>query len=100
MSNVYDMSGNKKVIFTEDPKTNLTYKQIMEIIIKYATEEGCHSIFCYGGINMCPSDILGVENIDKQKEEDICNYKSIGCTKCWTNAIEKINKTREERNHE
>ena len=90
MSNIYDMSGNKKVIFTEEPRTNLTYKQIMEIIIKYATEEGCHKIFCYGGINMCPSDIFGVENIDKQKEEDLCNYESIGCTKCWTNAVEKI----------
>ena len=32
----------------------------------------------------------------KQKEEDICNYKSIGCTKCWTNTIEKLKITTKE----
>ena len=41
---------------------------------------------------MCPSDIFGPEKVDKQKEEDICNYESIGCTKCWTNAIDNIRK--------
>lgn len=92
MSNIYDMSGKKKVIFTEEPKTNITYKEIMKIIIEHATEEGCHQIFSYGGINMCPSDIFKSEIIDKKKEEDICNYESIGCTKCWTNAVKKIRK--------
>jgi hypothetical protein len=29
MSNVYDMSGKKKVIFTEETETNITYKEIM-----------------------------------------------------------------------
>ena len=57
MSNVYDMSGKKKVIFTEEPEVNITYKEIMKIVIENATEEGCHQIFSYGGINMCPSDI-------------------------------------------
>ena len=28
--------------------------------------------------------------IDKKKEEDTCNYESIGCTKCWTNALKKV----------
>ena len=92
MSNIYDMSGKKKVVFTEEPKTDITYKEIMKIIIENATEEGCHQIFSYGGIDMCPSDIFGSEKIDKQKEEDTCNYESIGCTKCWTNAVEKIRK--------
>lgn len=92
MSNVYDMSGKKKVIFTEEPEVNITYKEIMKIVIENATEEGCHQIFGYGGINMCPSDIFGSEKIDKQKEEDTCNYESIGCTKCWTNAIKKVKK--------
>ena len=68
MSNVYDMSGKKKVIFTEEPEVNITYKEIMKIVIENATEEGCHQIFSYGGINMCPSDIFGSEKIDKQKE--------------------------------
>lgn len=92
MSNIYDMSGKKKVRFTENPKMNITYKEIMKIIIEHATEEGCHQIFCYGGINMCPSDIFGTEVIDKRKEQDRCNYESIGCTKCWSNAVEKIRK--------
>lgn len=91
MSNIYYMSGKKKVIFTEEPEVNITYKEIMKIIIENATEEGCHQIFTYGGINMCPSDIFG-EIIDKQKEEDICNYESIGCTKCWTNAVKQVKK--------
>ncbi len=90
MSNVYDMSGKKKVIFTEETETNITYKEIMQIVVEYATEEGCHQIFCDGGINMCPSDIFGPEKIDKKKEEDTCNYESIGCTKCWTNALKKV----------
>ncbi len=92
MSNVYDMSGKKKVIFTEDPKTNITYKEIMKIIIEHATEDGCHRIFCDGGVNMCPSDVFESEKIDKKKEEDNCEYKSIGCAKCWTNAVESLRK--------
>lgn len=90
MSNVYDMSGKKKVIITDEPETDITYKEIMKIIIEHATEEGCHQIFCYGGINMCPSDIFGYDIIDKHKEQDRCNYESIGCTKCWTEAIKNI----------
>lgn len=90
MSNVYDMSGKKKVIFTEEPKFKITYKEIMQIVIKHATEEGCHKIFCEGGINMCPSDVFGPEKIDKSKEEDICNFESIGCVRCWTYAIENL----------
>ncbi len=92
MSNVYDMSGKKKVVMSEKEDEDITYKEIMKIIIQNATEDGCHQIFCYGGINMCPSDIFGSEKIDKQKEEDTCNYESIGCIKCWTNAIKKVKK--------
>ncbi len=91
MSNVYDMSGKKKVIISKKEDKDITYKQIMKIIIENATEEGCHQIFCCGGIDMCPSNIFG-EIIDKQKEEDICNYESIGCTKCWTNAVKRLKK--------
>lgn len=90
MSNVYDMSGKKKVIITDDPETDITYKEIMKIIIEHATEEGCHQIFCYGGIDMCPSDIFGYDIIDKHKEQDRCNYESIGCRKCWTEAVKHI----------
>lgn len=89
MSNIYDMSGKKKVVFTDDLE-KVSYKEIMTIIIQHATEEGCHQIFCYGGIDMCPSDVFGTEKIDKKKEDDICTYESIGCTKCWTNAINEM----------
>lgn len=92
MSNIYNLDTKKKVIFTEQPKINITYKEIMKIIVEHATEKVCHQIFCDGGVNMCPSDIFGLEKIDKQEEEDICNSNSIGCTKCWTNAIEKLRK--------
>lgn len=92
MSNVYDMNGKKKVVMEEKEDEDITYKEIMKIIIENATEEGCHQIFSYGGIDMCPSDIFKSEIIDKKKEEDICNYESIGCTKCWTNAVKKIRK--------
>lgn len=71
---------------------NEELKKDYYIVVEYATEEGCHQIFCDGGINMCPSDIFGPEKIDKKKEEDTCNYESIGCTKCWTNAIKKVKK--------
>ena len=90
MSNVYDMTGKRKVIITEKEETNITYKEIMKIIVNQATEEGCHQIFCDGGVNMCPSDVFGIEKVDKKKEEYICNYESIGCTKCWINAIKNI----------
>ena len=33
MSNVYDMSGKKKVIKTEEPGLDISYKEIMQIII-------------------------------------------------------------------
>lgn len=62
MSNVYDMNGKKKVVMEEKEDEDITYKEIMKIIIENATEE------------------------------DICNYESIGCTKCWTNAVKKIRK--------
>ena len=90
MSNIYDMEGKKKVIFTEELDVNITYKEIMQIVVKHATEEACHQIFCYGGINMCPSDVFGSEKIDERKEEDTCNYEGIGCTKCLSNAIKDI----------
>ena len=89
MSNIYDMSGKKKVILEEIPSAS--YKEIMTLIIKYATEEGCKNIFTYGGIDMCPSEVLG-NIIDKQKQDDDCNYNSIGCTKCWSNAINLLEK--------
>lgn len=91
MSNVYEMSGKKKVVISEKEDEDITYKEIMKIIIQNATEDGCHQIFCYGGIDMCPSDIFG-ETIDKQKEEYICSYENIGCTKCWTNAVKQVKK--------
>lgn len=90
MSNVYDMSGKKRVNIKEKADNNITYKEIMQIIIRNATEEGCHHIFTYGGINMCPSNIFGSEKIDKQKEENKCDYENITCTKCWENAIEQM----------
>lgn len=31
MSNIYDMEGKKKVIFTEEPDVNITYKEIMQM---------------------------------------------------------------------
>jgi len=89
MSNIYDMSGKKKIVFTEEPETDITYKEIMKIIIEHSTEEGCHNIFCYGGIDLCPSEIFG-DKIDKKQEDDDCNYKSIGCAKCWTQAVKKF----------
>ena len=88
MSNIYDMSGKKKVIFQDNIK-DITYKEIMTIIIQHATEEGCHEIFTYGGVNMCPSDVFK-EKVDKKQEEYECNYKSIGCTNCWSKAIKKL----------
>ena len=92
MSNVYEMSGKKKVVISEKEDEDITYKEIMKIIIQNATEDGCHQIFCYGGIDMCPSDIFGSEKIDKKKEENTCNYENIRCTKCWANAIKKVKK--------
>lgn len=93
MSNVYDMSGKKKIIFEEEIE-DISYKEIMTIIIQHATEEGCHEIFTYGGINMCPSDVFG-EKINKQQEYDDCNYNSIGCTKCWSKAIKKLKENKQ-----
>lgn len=89
MANIYDMSGKKIVAFSEEPEIFLTYKEIMKIIVEHATEEGCHKIFCHGGMDMCPSEVFG-DMIDRKQEEDECNYKSIGCTKCWTQAVKKL----------
>lgn len=44
MSNVYDMSGKKKVIMSEKEDEDITYKEIMKVIIENATEDGCHQI--------------------------------------------------------
>lgn len=88
MSNVYDMLGHKKVLFDEEVK-DITYKEIMTIIVQRATEEGCKKIFTVGGINMCPSEIFR-EKIDKEQEEYNCSFKDIGCTKCWTRAVKKL----------
>lgn len=44
MSNVYDMSGKKKVVMNEEADEDITYKEIMKIIIENATEEGCHHV--------------------------------------------------------
>ena len=76
--------------FAKEMNYFFTYKEIMKIVIEHATEAGCHQIFCDGGVDMCPSDVFGSDKIDKKKEEDICNYESIGCTKCWTNAVKQI----------
>lgn len=92
MSNVYNMFGKRKAIIKEKEDENITYKEIMKIIVEHATEEGCHRIFSCGGIDMCPSDIFGLEKIDKKKEQDRCNYESIECTKCWANAVKQVNK--------
>ena len=89
MSNIYDMSGKKKVIFTEEPEIDITYKEIMKIIVEHATEEGCHEIFCSGGVDMCPSKVFG-DKIDKKQEDDDCNYNGISCIKCWIKALKQL----------
>lgn len=89
MSNVYDMSGHKKVLISEEVK-DITYKEIMTIIIEHATEEGCEKIFTNGGINMCPSCVFGADKIDKEEEYKNCEEEAIGCTKCWTKAVKKL----------
>lgn len=40
MSNVYDMLGHKKVLFDEEVK-DITYKEIMTIIVHRACREEC-----------------------------------------------------------
>lgn len=89
MPAIYNIYGGKKVLFTEEPNLNITYKEIMKTIINHATEEGCHQIFCEGGITLCPSKIFG-EKIDSEQEEINCSIKSIGCTNCWALAIRKV----------
>lgn len=37
MSNVYDMNGKKKVVMEEKEDEDITYKEIMKIIIENAT---------------------------------------------------------------
>ena len=39
MSNVYDIFGKKKVIMSEKEDEDITYKEIMKIIIQNATED-------------------------------------------------------------
>lgn len=92
MGKIYNMFGKRKAIIKEKEDENITYKEIMKIIVEHATEEGCHRIFSCGGIDMCPSDIFGPEKINKEKELYTCNYEDIGCTRCWTNAIKKVKK--------
>ena len=88
MSNVYDMLGHKKVLFDEEVK-DITYKEIMTIIIQNATEEGCKKIFTDGGVTLCPSKVLELEQVDVHEEEKNCE-EGIGCTKCWTKAVNKL----------
>lgn len=88
MSNIYDMSGHKKVLFNEEVK-DITYKEMMTIIVQRATEEGCEEIFSNGGVTLCPSKVFGPEKIDINKEEKDCE-KGIGCTRCWTKAVKKL----------
>lgn len=90
MSNVYNMFGKKKVVLTEKIEKNITYKEIMTVIVEHATEKGCRDIFCRGGIDMCPSDVFNYDIIEKNKEQDRCNYGSVECTKCWTEAIRRF----------
>lgn len=61
MPNIYEMSGKKRVIIQEKTDPNITYKEIMRTIIENTTEEKCHDIYCYGSVNLCPSDIFGIE---------------------------------------
>ena len=89
MSNVYDMSGKKKVIKTEEPGLDISYKEIMQIIIKNATEAGCKEIFTSGGVDLCPSEVFG-NKIDKKKQDDDCNYNNVTCSKCWSKAIKEL----------
>lgn len=87
MSKVFGMDGKQiKTKNFEEPLENITYKEVMKIVVDYATEETCHKIFTYGGVTMCPSEVFG-EIIDKEEEEEYCEYKSIGCSKCWSKAI-------------
>ena len=89
MSNIYDMSGKKKVIMTDKEEADITYKEIMKIIVAYATEEGCHKIFCEGGINMCPSDVFGPIKIDKQKEKTKAK-KGMDGQQCFVDGVQAI----------
>ena len=88
MSNVYDMLGHKKVLFDEEVK-DITYKEIMTIIVQRATEEGCKEIFSEGRVTLCPSKVFEPEQINVNKEEKDCE-EGIGCTKCWTKAVKKL----------
>lgn len=90
MSKVYDMQGNKIINLCEELKS-ITYKEMMTIIIQNATEEGCKEIFTNGGVTMCPSKVFENKTINEEAEERSCE-DGIGCTKCWTNAVEKIRK--------
>lgn len=96
MSNVYDMSGKKKVIKTEEPGLDISYKEIMQIIIKNATEAGCKEIFTSGGVDLCPSEVFG-NKIDKKKQDDDCNYNNVTCSKCWSKAIKELGIIRKEK---
>lgn len=92
MNNVYGLDGklikvNKNF---EQPIEEATYKEIMKIVVKYATEDTCKKIFTIGGVTMCPSEVFGKEIIDKEKEEYYCEIKEIGCSKCWGKVIKKV----------
>lgn len=39
MSNVYDMNGKKKVVMEEKEDEDITYKEIMKIIIENAPQD-------------------------------------------------------------
>nr|DAR28288.1 MAG TPA: hypothetical protein [Caudoviricetes sp.] len=72
MSNVYDMNGKKKVVMEEKEDEDITYKEIMKIIIENATEEGCHQIFSYGGIDSIVEDLNENKITPNQAREKLC----------------------------
>lgn len=87
MSKIFNLNGEEiKIKKFEEPLQNITYKEIMKIVVDYATEETCKKIFSEGVVTMCPSEVFE-EIIDKEEEEEYCEYKSIGCSKCWSKAV-------------
>ncbi|MDR0979487.1 MAG: hypothetical protein LBL91_06210 [Lachnospiraceae bacterium] len=93
VENVVYLYGKPAKKMDEEKKriaSNISYKQILNIIFKVLTEEQAEKIFNNGGINMCPSEMLGTEMLDVEKEDEICNYDSVGCQKCWEIAVNEI----------
>ena len=87
MSKIFNVNGEEiKIKRFEESLQNITYKEIMKIVVDYATEETCKKIFSEGGVTMCPSEVFG-KIIDKEEEEENCEYKCIGCVKCWCKAV-------------